>query len=95
MSEAPQFAWTASVQAMANGRDEGVSELLFDGSLGAHGHGAGPCGRRFTCERGARPGSAGIQSACGVDQAATGTSAGSCPPSAANHCPRLPPLRYG
>jgi len=33
------FPWTASGRAIANGRDEGVTKLLFDDSLEAHGHG--------------------------------------------------------
>jgi len=33
------FPWTASGRAIANGRDEGVTKLLFDDSEGAHGHG--------------------------------------------------------
>ncbi len=32
------FAWTASGRAIANGRDEGVTKLLFDDSPEAHGH---------------------------------------------------------
>ncbi|MBK9346639.1 MAG: dihydrolipoyl dehydrogenase [Burkholderiales bacterium] len=33
------FPWTASGRAIANGRDEGVTKLLFDDSEDAHGHG--------------------------------------------------------
>ena len=33
------FPWNASVRAIANGRDEGVTKLLFDDSPEAHGHG--------------------------------------------------------
>ena len=33
------FPWTASGRAIANGRDEGFTKLLFDGSEDAHGHG--------------------------------------------------------
>jgi dihydrolipoamide dehydrogenase len=33
------FPWTASGRAIANGRDEGFSKLLFDDSPEAHGHG--------------------------------------------------------
>ncbi|MFZ3142072.1 dihydrolipoyl dehydrogenase [Polaromonas sp.] len=33
------FPWTASGRAIANGRDEGFTKLLFDDSLDAHGHG--------------------------------------------------------
>ena len=33
------FPWTASGRAIANGRDEGVTRLLFDDSPEAHGHG--------------------------------------------------------
>ncbi len=33
------FLWTASGRAIANGRDEGVTKLLFDDSPEAHGHG--------------------------------------------------------
>ena len=33
------FPWTASSRAIANGRDEGVTKLLFDDSPEAHGHG--------------------------------------------------------
>ena len=33
------FPWTASGRAIANGRDEGVTKLLFDDSDAAHGHG--------------------------------------------------------
>ncbi len=33
------FPWTASGRAIANGRDEGVTKLLFDDSPEAHGHG--------------------------------------------------------
>ena len=33
------FPWTASGRAVANGRDEGVTKLLFDDSDEAHGHG--------------------------------------------------------
>ncbi len=33
------FPWTASGRAIANGRDEGVTKLLFDDSAEAHGHG--------------------------------------------------------
>ncbi len=33
------FPWTASARAIANGRDEGVTKLLFDDSPEAHGHG--------------------------------------------------------
>ncbi len=33
------FPWTASGRAIANGRDEGVTKLLFDDSDEAHGHG--------------------------------------------------------
>ena len=32
------FPWTASGHAIANGRDEGVTKLLFDDSPEAHGH---------------------------------------------------------
>ena len=32
------FPWTASGRAIANGRDEGVSKLLFDDSHEASGH---------------------------------------------------------
>ncbi len=35
------FPWTASGRAIANGRDEGVTKLLFDDSPEAHGHGHG------------------------------------------------------
>jgi dihydrolipoamide dehydrogenase len=33
------FPWTASGRAIANGRDEGFTKLLFDDSDAAHGHG--------------------------------------------------------
>ena len=33
------FPWTGSGRAIANGRDEGVTKLLFDDSPEAHGHG--------------------------------------------------------
>ena len=33
------FPWTVSGRAIANGRDEGVTKLLFDDSPEAHGHG--------------------------------------------------------
>ncbi len=33
------FPWNASGRAIANGRDEGVTKLLFDDSPEAHGHG--------------------------------------------------------
>ncbi len=33
------FSWNASGRAIANGRDEGVTKLLFDDSPEAHGHG--------------------------------------------------------
>ena len=33
------FPWTASGRAIANGRDEGFTKLLFDDSEEAHGHG--------------------------------------------------------
>ena len=33
------FPWTASGRAIANGRDEGFTKLLFDDSSEAHGHG--------------------------------------------------------
>lgn len=33
------FPWAASGRAIANGRDEGVTKLLFDDSEDAHGHG--------------------------------------------------------
>ena len=33
------FPWTASGRAIANGRGEGVTKLLFDDSPEAHGHG--------------------------------------------------------
>ena len=33
------FPWTASGRAIANGRDEGITKLLFDDSPEAHGHG--------------------------------------------------------
>ena len=33
------FPWSASGRAIANGRDEGVTKLLFDYSPEAHGHG--------------------------------------------------------
>src|SRR5574337_117720 len=33
------FPWTASGRAIANGRDEGYTKLLFDDSADAHGHG--------------------------------------------------------
>jgi dihydrolipoamide dehydrogenase len=33
------FPWTASGRAIANGRDEGFTKLLFDDSEQAHGHG--------------------------------------------------------
>ncbi len=33
------FPWTASGRAIANGRDEGFTKLLFDDSESAHGHG--------------------------------------------------------
>ncbi|WP_371435257.1 dihydrolipoyl dehydrogenase [Polaromonas sp.] len=33
------FPWTASGRAIANGRDEGFTKLLFDDSEDAHGHG--------------------------------------------------------
>ena len=33
------FPWSASGRAIANGRDEGVTKLLFDDSEEAHGHG--------------------------------------------------------
>ena len=33
------FPWTASGRAIANGRDEGFTKLLFDDSADAHGHG--------------------------------------------------------
>jgi len=33
------FPWNASGRAIANGRDEGVTKLLFDDSSEAHGHG--------------------------------------------------------
>jgi dihydrolipoamide dehydrogenase len=35
------FPWTASGRAIANGRDEGFTKLLFDDSPEAHGHGHG------------------------------------------------------
>ena len=33
------FPWTASGRAIANGRDEGITKLLFDDAAEAHGHG--------------------------------------------------------
>jgi dihydrolipoamide dehydrogenase len=33
------YPWSASGRAIANGRDEGVTKLLFDDSESAHGHG--------------------------------------------------------
>ena len=33
------FPWAASGRAIANGRDEGVTKLLFDDAPEAHGHG--------------------------------------------------------
>ena len=33
------FPWSASGRAIANGRDEGFTKLLFDDSAEAHGHG--------------------------------------------------------
>jgi pyruvate/2-oxoglutarate dehydrogenase complex dihydrolipoamide dehydrogenase (E3) component len=33
------FPWNASGRVIANGRDEGVTKLLFDDSPEAHGHG--------------------------------------------------------
>ncbi len=33
------FPWTASGRAIANGRDEGITKLLFDDAPEAHGHG--------------------------------------------------------
>ena len=33
------FPWAASGRAIANGRDEGFTKLLFDDSPEAHGHG--------------------------------------------------------
>ena len=33
------FTWSASGRAIANGRDEGITKLLFDDSPEAHGHG--------------------------------------------------------
>jgi dihydrolipoamide dehydrogenase len=33
------FPWSASGRAIANGRDEGFTKLLFDDSEEAHGHG--------------------------------------------------------
>lgn len=33
------FPWAASGRAIANGRDEGVTKLLFHDSAGAHGYG--------------------------------------------------------
>ena len=33
------FPWTASGRTIANGRDEGVTKLLFDDSPEAYGHG--------------------------------------------------------
>ncbi len=33
------FPWAASGRAIANGRDEGMTKLLFDDSPEAHGHG--------------------------------------------------------
>jgi len=36
---AQAFPWNASGRAIANGRDEGVTKLLFDDSPEAHGHG--------------------------------------------------------
>ena len=33
------FPWAASGRAIANGRDEGFTKLLFDDSESAHGHG--------------------------------------------------------
>ena len=35
----PRFPWAASGRAIANGRDEGFTKLLFDDSPEAHGHG--------------------------------------------------------
>ncbi|AMK21394.1 hypothetical protein [Sphingobium sp. TKS] len=36
---AHRFPWAASGRAIANGRDEGFTKLLFDDSPEAHGHG--------------------------------------------------------
>jgi pyruvate/2-oxoglutarate dehydrogenase complex dihydrolipoamide dehydrogenase (E3) component len=55
------FPWTASGRAIANGRDEGVTKLLFDDSPEAHGHGKILGGRhgRHPCGRHDRRGGAG------------------------------------
>jgi hypothetical protein len=47
------FPWTASGRAIANGRDEGVTKLLFDDSPEAHGHGKilGRRHGRYPCRR--------------------------------------------
>jgi len=39
LCRACNFPWTASGRAIVNGRNEGVTKLLFDDSREAHGHG--------------------------------------------------------
>ena len=48
------FPWSASGRAIANGRDEGFTKLLFDDAPEAHGHGRilGGAGHRDGCRRG-------------------------------------------
>jgi hypothetical protein len=58
------FPWTASGQAIANGRDDGFNKLLFDDSNEAHGHGKNGLGVPGTLAMGSTE--AGVTAASGT-----------------------------
>src|SRR3990167_3626683 len=97
------FPWNASGRAIANGRDEGVTKLLFDDSPEAHGHGKILGGGMVGTHAGDMIGEIALAIEMGADEVdigktihphpTLGESIGLCAEAAHGSCTDLPPAR--
>ena len=97
------FPWAASGRAIANGRDEGVTKLLFDDSPEAHGHGKILGGGMVGTHAGDMIGEIALAIEMGADAVdigktihphpTLGESIGLCAEAAHGSCTDLPPAR--
>ena len=95
--------WTATGRAIANGRDEGVTKLLFDDSAEAHGHGKIPGGGMVGTHAGDMIGEIALAVEMGADAVdigktirphpTLGESIGMAAEVAYGSCTDLPPVR--
>ncbi len=97
------FPWNASGRAIANGRDEGVTKLLFDDSPKSHGHGKIRGGRMVGTHAGAMIGEIALAIEMGADAVdigktihphpTLGESIGMAAEIAHGSCTDVPPVR--